>query len=175
MSAITLIQQVVNPTSQSPLTLTSIPDTFDDLLLKVNLRVFRDGDHQLAYIQFNSDTTAANYRKQRLSAEYGYGVYAQYFLSQSSAHRSAFSIYNSQPSTMYSAGEILITDYTSSNPKITSSYLAAELNSSNGIGQLSNEGWAGTSAISSIRFYDLNGSNFMTNSTISLYGITKTP
>lgn len=172
MSAMTLITHVVNPSTTSPLTLTGIPDTYDDLLLIVTTRVFRDGQRGFSYVQFNADTTAANYREQRLRIDYGYGISAQSTTNNNNAIRNTYAIYNSTTGSMFSANEIYISDYTSANPKVMSAYGVAN-SGTDGQAQISSSSYAGTSAISSLRFYDGNGNSYIANSTITLYGITK--
>lgn len=172
MSAITLIQHTELASQQASIELTSIPNTYDDLLIQYSLRVFRDGDFGFFYVQFNSDTTGANYASQYLRVR---PTGAPFASSPSGGGNSIFggsSTYNSATSQTQSSSEFYIPNYANSAEKALITESWSSNNSASTEAYLTVGNYYGTSAISSIKIIDGNGSNFIQKSTVTIFGIT---
>jgi hypothetical protein len=174
MSAWTRIAHTELGSQQASIALTSIPGTYTDLLLKTSLRVNRStSDYQVFYLRINDDTTAANYLSRRLYRDGSFGVYSESSSGDNQSLRPGASVYNLATSNTFSNGEFYIPNYTSSVAKSLSGDSVTENNSAEATLMIHAGRWAGTSAITKIELFDLNGSNFMQYSSVTLYGITK--
>jgi hypothetical protein len=132
----------------------SIPATYRDLILVVNAQASADS---LAFIEFNSDTTAANY----------YFVYALGSGStDASGSGDAFPLMPFNSST-YSQTMVQVMDYSASDKHKTSLVRDSEIG---GIVVMRAVRWANTAPITSLKFKTGSG-NFAIGSTFSLYGI----
>ena len=138
----------------SSVTFGSIPATYRDLILVVNAQASADS---LAFIEFNSDTTAGNY-------------YFVYTLGNASTGVSgsgdAFPLmpFNS---TTYSQTMVQVMDYSASDKHKTSLVRDSE---SGGVVVMRAVRWANTAPITSLKFKTGSG-NSAVGSTFSLYGI----
>jgi hypothetical protein len=138
----------------SSVTFGSIPATYRDLILVVNAQASADS---LAFIEFNSDTTAGNY-------------YFVYTLGNGSTDASgssdAFPLMPFNSST-YSQAIVQVMDYSASDKHKTSLVRDSE---SGNVVVMRAVRWANTAPITSLKFKTGSG-NFAVGTTISLYGI----
>lgn len=151
---------------------TSIPATYTDLVIKIAARATSTGGDNVS-IQFNNDT-GNNYVTRRLLTNNGTSAYSDTFTT--------LKIYGpeltnaSNNASIFTNGEIYITNYTGSTQKSVSIDTANENNSTGTIGLGIIAGlWTGTSAITSIKLTPYQGASisFVQYSTATLYGISK--
>jgi hypothetical protein len=153
---------------------TSIPSTYTDLCLKISGRSDYSGTRAAVYITFNSNT-GSNYSSRRLI-----GYDSNLTLSDSSsagaptANATLGAIVGSTATaSTFSNNELYMPNYAGSTNKSFSHDFTVENNSSSAwqVG-LSAALWDQTSAITSISLSLQAASNFVTNSTATLYGIS---
>jgi hypothetical protein len=160
----TLIEAKTLGSASASITFSSIPATYTDLKLVLSARSSYASDIiRGCIIEFNGDTTGANYTYKRI---YGNG-------SSASSDSSPYSMFiNADQSTAstFGNGEIYISNYTSSNAKSSSLDFLTENNATSAFAGLAALLWSGTAAINSILIKPEAG-NFMVNSTFYLYGI----
>jgi hypothetical protein len=146
---------------------TSIPQSFTDLVLKVNLRSQRASSEDSANLIFNSNSS--NYSARWLRKDDVNGVSSGTIsntlalLYQNTANLTA---------NTFSTAEVYIPNYTANQNK---SYSVETMQENNGgaWGAILAGLWSNTSAITSITISVNVGPNFVAGSTVSLYGITK--
>lgn len=164
--------QTVGAGGASQIVFNNIPQTFTDLKAVISVRNnssagnFSDG---LGY-QFNGDTSSVY----SLTQLYGVGT----SLASSRSNPLAFAYggpINTASSTAltFTSVDVYICNYTSANFKQISFDATAENNSTACNLTLGANLWRNTAAITSLRFYDFGGANFVQHSTFTLYGITK--
>ena len=142
---------------------TSIPGTFDDLVIKFSLRS-DDASIQSTFITFNSLTTNfSSIYIQGESTNVSTGTLARYVSGLSPSTYTANTFGNS---------ELYIPNYTSSTYKSYSSNWSAENNAAFGYNGAISGLWSNTAAITSISLVP-GGGNFVQYSTAVLYGIKK--
>lgn len=163
-----LIASTSLSTSSAQVDFTSIPATYDDLLIKISAKGGQAGDNQNTNIIFNSATTTFAYK-----SLYSFGTSVN---ADGSANYSLIGFANSSGSSvtnLFSNQEIYIPNYTSTSPKSFYVDSVSEKNSSSVpyIGLISIAGgWNGTSAISSIGLKP-DAVGWLAYSTFYLYGI----
>ena len=162
----TLIEAKTLGSAVSTVTFSSIPQTYTDLKLVYSARNSGSADpwYQVL-IQFNSDTTAANYPYRYLynaSGTQGGGNGNQAI---------GYSVSNAATANTFSNGEIYIPNYTSSNYKSTSGDVVNERNSTTNIMALYATSWTGTAAAITSLILSQSANDFVANSTFYLYGI----
>lgn len=170
--AITKIQTVtVGAGGAASIDFTSIPGTYTDLMVVLSLRVNNASNGTDALVQFNSDSTGANYSWRRFT---GNGATA----SDSGSGYRLLGLTNGGAETSNTFGSMsaYIPNYTGSTQKTYSVDTITENNSAIGntyFQQLVAGKWTGTAAITSLTI-NLNGSQaFVQYSSATLYGITK--
>ena len=161
----TLISSVtVGSGGAASMAFSSIPSTYTDLQVLLSIR--DTGTNGTGIIQFNSDTTAANYSYRVV---YGSGSTAQ------SGSSSNPWFYNETISTdtanTFASGSIYIPNYTGSNKKSVSIDVVTENNATLAYTNLYAGLWQGTAAITGITFTPFSG-NWTQYSTAYLYGIS---
>lgn len=148
--------------------LTSIPQTYTDLLLKLSIRTNRAATFDNFELQFNNNT-ATQYSNLRLRGD---GASAS---SSSGADNKfiAISGVNASSSTSNTFGslEVYIPNYTGSTNKAVSIDIITETNASTAYAFLQAGLLSNTAAITSIKFS--NGETISEYSTATLYGIKK--
>lgn len=164
------ISTVTLGSSSSSITFSSIPSTYTHL----QIRVLAKGDRGIwlenAYVQFNSDSSSANYYDHAL---YGDGSSA----AAGTSANTGVLIYTfggnggASGSTLFGSGVIDILDYKNTNKYKTLRYLGGTENNTNGLIGVGSGLWKNTSAISSITMIPTVGSNWLANSKFALYGI----
>ena len=162
-----LIQAQTLTSAQSSVTFTAIPQTYTDLKLVYSARNSGSADpwYQVL-IQFNSDTTAANYPYRYL---FGLSSGAG---SGNGNQAIGYSVSSSATASTFSNGEIYITNYTNTTvDKSMSGDVVNENNSTTNIMALYATKWQGTpDNIDSITLTQ-NANNFVQYSSFYLYGI----
>ena len=148
---------------------TSIPSNFTHLQLRWFSRMYTGGYLPTLYIQFNTDTTGANYASHILKGDGSSATSSGY---SNSGQVYAYGAGNSATSTanVFTVGIADILDYANTNKNKTVKWLGGW--DSNGSGQawLASGFWANSStAISRIDVY-CDG-NFAAGTTFQLYGI----
>lgn len=151
---------------------TSIPATYDDLIVKFSTRDNAALSYANIQLQFNNSGGTAY--QDRLV----YGNSTSALSAANTSQASTFFQYsNSASSTAstFSNGEIYIPNYAGSTNKSVSVDCVVESNASNvGIQSLSAQLWSNTAAITSIKLTpNTGGSSFVQYSTAVLYGIKK--
>lgn len=156
---------------QATVSFTSIPNTYTDLVLRMNARTDLGSNNSDITIRYNSNS-ATDYS--------GTWIYAN---TSSTGFRTTNStVYrcyimgsgDSDTASVFALSEIYISQYTSTANKATWAFGNPENMSGANWAVSSNAGlYRQASAISSITIYpvSLSGSNFVTNSTFYLYGI----
>lgn len=149
---------------------TSIPSTYTDLCVKVSARQNGSNVDNNTTIQFNNSTSSYSSR-----ALYGTGSAAGSFTSGATTEAQiGYSPGANATSNTFGNIEVYIPNYTGSNYKSFSSDGVAESNTTGVDSMLAAGLWSNTSAITSIKIRDYQGSyNFVQYSTATLYGISK--
>ena len=165
-----LIAKTVLGSDTASITFSSIPGTYDDLLLCVSLRSDETGGDGFDSfnLRFNGDT-GSNYTYRRIRGD-GSGV-ASATATQTSLRTGYYNLASST-SNCFGNGEIYLPNYAGSTNKSMSSTTVAEQNSSTAYIAAIAGLWSDTSAITTILISPLSG-NWVTNSSAYLYGITK--
>jgi len=172
-SAITKISTVTASGSSSSMDFIAIPQTYEDLIIKVDVRSSRaigtiqDG----ISLRFNSVSTSS-YAYQTMYSDAGA---AQGDLSASATSLSAgFVPTSNSTANVYSNGEIYITDYAdTTHYKSVKSDFADANDGSQGYLSLIAGTFLSNSAINSISLLTGSGQNWVAGSTATLYGVTK--
>lgn len=161
-----LIAQNVLGSSALSVTFSSIPQTFDDLLLKVSARSNGSADGSpwvTASIRFNGTTTGYT----------GRSVYGLGSSVGSNTDNSGLLIPDPEvTSNVFGSSESWIPNYTSSANKSVSTTSVTENNAVSAAIWGHALLWSNTSAITSLTLTPIAGS-FITGSSFFLYGITK--
>jgi hypothetical protein len=162
-----LIQALTLGSSSASVTLTSIPSTYTDLLVKLSVR--QDGANAGLFLRPNSSTSNLSHIK--IIGDSG------------SAAASSGSIifvlcnFSSSTSNTFTNSEVYIPNYTLSNHKSVSVDGVVENNSASAglaFTELASGLWSDTTAISSLNFVpEGGGASFVSGSTFYLYGIKK--
>jgi hypothetical protein len=161
-----LIETKTLGSTQSAITFTSIPQTYTDLYVLASLRSNRGGDIlDILTLGFNSSTS--NRTSRELNGDNG-GV------STFTNTNGRIGLINADSSTAntFSSFAIYIPNYTSSAFKTASVEGVLENNASRGIENLESFLWSETAAITTLTL-DLELADFISGSTVSLYGILK--
>ena len=145
---------------------TSIPSTFTDLCIKLNLRAADSANNwYLAKVIFNSDNTSGNYSSRFIGA-FGSTAY-----SSTSTYYCGYIPSGARTANTFGNNEIYIPNYAGSNQKSSTTDSVTEGNgSSYEILGLWATKWTGTAAISSISIASDTG-NLAQYSTAYLYGV----
>jgi hypothetical protein len=159
----TLIEAKTLGSAVASVTFSSIPQTYTDLQILISGRSARSGILDDLYLNFNSST--ANFAGIILYTDNGSSAG-----SFSSGRSNGFLTGNSATSNTFSNMSVYIANYTSSNFKPISSDGVGE-NNATAVGMaLTANLWSNTAAITSINL-SFGSFDFMTNSTLYLYGI----
>ena len=168
ISAITL------SAAQGTIEFNNIPGTYTHLQLRIFLRDSRNYGRNDIYMQVGNSTvdTGTNYSWHRL---YGDGTSAA---SNAGSTQNFMNIAtlcaNTAPTNTFGTAIVDILDYSNTNKNKTIRTLAGGDNNNTAEPpyiSLTSGNWRSSSAITIIRLYDESGSNFMANSSFSLYGI----
>lgn len=145
------------------ITFSSIPQTYNDLVIKTSQR--STGTNGACYVYFNSDTSAT-YSLKRLGAD-GTSAYSGSF---------AFPYWTyGDPSSFtantFASNDIYIPNYASSNYKSISADSVAENNAIATYINMTAGIWSKTDAVTSITIASLSGESIAQYSTFTLYGV----
>lgn len=152
---------------------TSIPGTYDDLVLKLSARTNAASAYENIQLQFNNSGGTA-YSDRILFSN------AQNPLSASNTSQAStffqYAVASTATASSFSSVDFYIPSYAGSTNKSLSVDSAAVNNSTNtAFLGLAAELWANTAAITSIKLTpNTGGSSFVTHSTAVLYGIKRT-
>jgi hypothetical protein len=149
-------------------TLSSIPATYTDLLLKFSMRTAYSGVDNNTLIEFNAPSGGGF----SIRVLYGTGSATGSFNRTSGASADA-GYANGATSTSNTFGntEIYIPNYATSNNKSYSVDSAVETNSANVNSMIAAGLWANSAAITSIKITDFNSNTISQYSSFYLYGI----
>ncbi len=163
-----LIAKNVLDTTAASITLSSIPATYDDLLLVMSLRSNRASlDYTDVRGRFNGATSDTNH-----SGRYLFGSGSTTASGTESFCRFAYATGATATSSTFSSTEIYIPNYAGSTNKSYSMTTVHENNSSTAY-MIAYAGlWSSTSAITSIEVI-ADASSFVSGSSFCLYGIKK--
>lgn len=168
----TLISSVTVSSNVASIDFASIPATFTDLKVVYSLRSNLSGGpfyfDDLA-VRLNADT-GSNYSRLTFRAREGS------MASNKTTPTTFMDLYSlnaaNATSNTFSNGEFYISNYASSNYKSLSSDGVSEHNTANDVQLGFAAGlWSSASAVTSIKLYSQNASNFVQYSTAYLYGI----
>jgi len=160
-----LIAKNVLGSAASDVTFTSIPGTYDDLIVVCSVRTTRANALDYMNLDLNGDTSNKSERYLRGSGS-----------AASSASQSSFSlVINGDSSTAdcFSQWTAYIPNYAGSTNKSFSCEVAMEQNSSTAYIHAAASLWSSTAAITSIKLYPETGPNWKADSSFYLFGITK--
>ena len=158
-----LIQQL-SPSAVSTVTFNSIPATYKSLQVRFNLVTT---SATFGKIQFNSDTSTANYAMHYLSGQ-GSTVTTGGMVTGTNGYIKMFQ--NASVTTYPSVGIIDVIDYANANKnKTVKTLVGANKNTTTGSIEINSGVWLSTSAITSLTL--LVGAGTYTG-TISLYGVS---
>lgn len=151
----------------------SIPATYQDLLLQVELRTDRAIAAENVYIAFNNDTTDANYDHQRVSFSAA-TVTAAEVLAVGGARNILAALGANSQANSFAQASILIPNYIDTGKlKLAQSESAQWQARTTGNLALGKRmvGWNSTAAISRITLTPVTGPNFVIGCKWNLYGL----
>lgn len=167
MSAIEYINSVVLTSTQDPISFTSIPQTYNDLIFVAN---YTDSANQLGQMTFNSDS-GTNYSSTLM---YGNGT------ATASSRRSTYSAINisgdgyvisgwGSPGTVANIMEVHILSY--SNTSIFKTVICTDGGASGGAVSVTTGLWRSTAAINTITLTNASTGVWASGSIFTLWGI----
>jgi hypothetical protein len=161
-----LLERTELNASAASVTFSNIPQSgYTDLKIVVSARSAAGSDRDQLNLNFNTLTTNQSYRIL-------YGIFSVAIGSESGSKiRGGYISGNSSTANTFGNCEIYIPNYTSANPKSVSSDGVSETNANPAGAQIGASLWNSTAAITTISIVTDSGSNFLANSTFSLYGI----
>jgi hypothetical protein len=165
----TLISSNTLSATTASVTFSSIPQTYNDLVLKVSARADTVDTNVNIYIQFNGNTTGSNYN----GLQYGYYSANNNYNEVFNRNQMDYGLWASGANiltNMFAANEVYIPNYTSSMLKVLGAQGIIENNSSSGWALMTSSEWRQTAAVTSILMQPYSG-NFLAGSTFWLYGI----
>jgi len=162
-----LIAKVTLGSNASNIELTSIPADYDDLLVLASLRSSRNSGGDNVKLEFNGSSS-------NLSNRYLYGS------GSSAASASSATAINGiicpdsfDTANTFGSASIYIPNYAGSTNKSVSAESVQETNATLAYIHVAAGLWASTAAITSLKLIPNTGPNFVTGSSVYLYGITK--
>ena len=167
----TLIEHASLSTNQSSVTLGSggtIPQTYKALKIVFSVRTDRTDYADSAIMRLNGDATAGNYLSRSF---YGVGSTTGSNAASDTNLRGPNGTGASATSTTFGNAEALIPNYSGSTVKAISIDGVSENNAANAFALLSALLWTQTNAVTSLVFVPEVGTNFVSGSTFTLYGL----
>ena len=171
MATYTLISSNVLASSAASITFSSIPATYTDLVVRVSTRSSVASTQSNLAIELNSDSSAL------YSATFlfmtGQTPYSQQWTGDTYARTYGNTVGSTAGSNIFSNFELYLPSYIASQNKTFGTFGATENNSANdnSITATANL-YRSTTAISSLRFFNNDSSNFVSGSSFYLYGIS---
>lgn len=157
----------VGSSGATDITFSSIPATYNDLLLKLSARDATASSGTWVKITFNANTSSySNKYMEANGSSVGNGTAASEWAGTSTS--------SSATASTFSIIELYIPNYAGSNNKSFSTDSASENNGTTAYAGIGAGLWSNTAAITSIKVAPNNGSNFSQYTTATLYGISNT-
>lgn len=155
----------------SSITFSSIPQTYTDLLMKVSARSNRSGTNDVLISYYNGSNSSITGRRIE-----GVRASGSTFAGGDSFVIAGYVQGNSTTAQIFASSEFYITNYTGSKYKSISCEGAMGNDVLTGVTAwgFSTNLWSSTSAITSITLAPYYGSQFLENTTATLYGIKST-
>ena len=165
-----LIAKTTLGSAASFIEFTSIPGTYTDLYVVGSIRTTRANSDPGADcdLTFNGSTTGYSHRGLN-----GTGSAATSFTGSGTAIRAFLNVSSFATSNTFGSWEIYIPNYAGSTNKSVSITSVSETNGTTAYIRSVAGLWENTAAITSLKVSDGNSSNFVTGSSVFLYGITK--
>jgi hypothetical protein len=165
-----LIAKTTLGSTAADVTLSSIPQTYDDLVILYSARVASSGTSFVLKARVNGATADTSHSCRELYGE-GSGAPGSRSLSYLSV---GWAPGTSATADTFSSAEIYIPNYTGSSNKSFSSCSVLENNATYGAATVVAGLWSSSSAISSLTLLPSSGTDsFASGSSFYLYGITK--
>jgi hypothetical protein len=165
----TLIQTTTLGTAAATIELTSIPQTFTDLVILASVRA-NTGTQEYLVGSFNSTTTGYNARE---LVGTGTGAISNTFTTGASARVLGLAPGNGLTANTFSNTAIYLPNYSGSATKSWLGDGVTENNATSSFQGLIAGLWSNAAAITSISISPFTATTWLADSTISLYGITK--
>jgi hypothetical protein len=163
-----LISSTTVSTAVSSITLSSIPATYKDLVVRTSTRSSYAANIVLGGLRFNGNSSSIY---SDIELYYTAGAAANTLFSANNFMYTNYSSANTSTASTFGNNEIYIPNYAGSTNKPVSSTNVAENNSTDaGVAYIAGL-WSSTAAITSITLFPGGGSNFATGSSFYLYGI----
>ena len=164
-----LLDRIELNANAASVTFDNIPQSgYTDLLLVSSARsATGSGNWDGVYVSFNATSVTTNHSARRL---YGFSSTAA---SDSSLPYAGIIPSNATTANTFGSASMYIPNYRGSTNKSISVDASTENNSVNAINFLTAGLWANTAAITSITLTTESSSNFLANSTFSLYGLAQ--
>lgn len=150
----------------SDITISNIPATYNDLIVKLSTKTNFSGDYDYIAVRFNGASTS-------LTSAFFYAVPPSTIVSTAPTSILIASNANNLTS-VFSNAEVYVPNYVGSTNKSVSADGVSEGNVTSNTLTLTAGLWSNTAAITSISFHPLNGTGFLQHSTAVLYGISRT-
>ena len=168
--SVTFIQRVELTGTQAAIEFTSIPQTYDDLIIAYSLRSNRNAGVDIGRITFNNNSS--NYSVRHFI---GFGSGNGYTEGYSTSFVNFYGVCGATTAAnTFGIAHFYIPNYRASQTKSTSGEWAFEDNNASAWQGMTAGIWANNTAISSIKVDVAEfGSSFLSGSSATLYGITK--
>jgi len=159
------IETIELGSSQSSITFSSIPQDYDDLILKYSLRTNRTTD-QVDPILIQLNSSSSNFSS--------VGLIGENIVNTDSRSDNRINLDQADDTTANTFGNssAYISNYTASQAKSISVDTVSENNATRAFRTLRAMLWSDGSAITSLNLAPQIGTAFLTGSTFSLYGVT---
>jgi hypothetical protein len=162
------IAQNILTTTAASVTFSSIPQTYQNLMLRVSARSDSGADRDSLIFTINGDTNGANYLRGWASRSNG----SDQFDNSSNSRTLSFScVGGTATANVFSSTEITISRYTQSVTKLLGFYATSTDGDSDSILNIGSLIWPFNSAITDLVLAPSSGGNFVAGTTINLYGI----
>ena len=171
MATYTLINSNVLSSSAASVTFSSIPATYTDLVVRLSIRTDLANFYDADRIYFNGSAATTNYSYTWLRG-LGSGTPSSGSQTSGDAGTGLHSEGNTATSNTFSSGEVYISNYSTSASKPFSFFNLGENNSTSARMGVAANLFSSSAAISSITFYPLEGTNYLSTSSFYLYGIS---
>lgn len=161
-----LIESKTLGSDQASIEFTSIPQTFDDLVILFSFRSNRATFLDIVLAQFNGSSANLSYRTLEGTGSGVSSFTSTEFMAGAATGTSA-------TSNTFGNSSVYIPNYRSSAAKSGSTDAVSENNATSAIQYITASLWNNTAAITSILLKPATGTLLLTGSSASLYGITK--
>lgn len=165
------IQTITLTSTQASIDFTSIPSTYDHLVILNNTRRNSSSGTGSGSIQFNGDTnTSGNYRHLQMSANSNPGTQTY---AAATSYLELFNVGNStDTANSFPQNTIYIWNYSNTDYVKFANSHGSQFNPGGNSYQTMYAGnWGGTAAITSIKMFPTSGASLIAGSSATLYGI----